>query len=394
MNRAAQITKTLLELSEDIETRLPGLRARYGQNYSDEDIRAIAEADPTKDTSCEYTTWLLEMRRSEQWTGVGSGDITEMRKLLERFIKNKSKKRFAQVGGKKDITQYATVAELKSHVEAAEAWDDATADAGTKGLNKIGDLLLLKVTNFDAAKRAAIEPGWPNSTAGWEELQLHAGTGEPGWPWSVWCTQKDSHYRYYSEKGPIYPIKKGKVPFVQVSFGHPQLRDIRNEEITPEVLEAIKPLFDVPEFDYLGERLIDEVKLKDKCLTMIRGYVNRYTQGFTKPAQGEGAPPVHIPPVGDDPERAKAELVPRIPRFYNMFVEIAQHWGNPVDERDRVTMRDIAADKRQQHYGEVQPLVDAIREMRPAQVLPPMLASLETFTNVFAELMQSVGHVR
>ena len=130
MNRAAQITKTLLELSEDIETRLPGLRARYGQNYSDEDIRAIAEADPTKDTSCEYTTWLLEMRRSEQWTGVGSGDITEMRKLLERFIKNKSKKRFAQVGGKKDITQYATVAELKSHVEAAEAWDDATADAG------------------------------------------------------------------------------------------------------------------------------------------------------------------------------------------------------------------------------------------------------------------------
>lgn len=61
MNRAVDIVKTLLDICEDLNTRLPGLLNRFSSRFSEEQIRQIAEADPTAGTSCEYTEWLLDL---------------------------------------------------------------------------------------------------------------------------------------------------------------------------------------------------------------------------------------------------------------------------------------------------------------------------------------------
>ena len=78
--RVNSIVDSLLDLNEDINTRLPGLLTRFPK-YTREEILQMAEADPTKDTRCEYITWLLNLRRAEKWDGTAE----PVRDLLVRF---------------------------------------------------------------------------------------------------------------------------------------------------------------------------------------------------------------------------------------------------------------------------------------------------------------------
>lgn len=386
MNSANDIVENLLDLREDLDSRMAQLTQQF-PNFTEQEIREFAQADPTSPKYAEYTTWICRMRRDGLWTGAGTGDVDDMRNLLTRYSAVKRKPRFTQIGGKTDITQYDNVAELRQHVDRALAadWDEAQAKSGTTAINKIAPLLLLKITNFDAAKKAAIEPGQAApDNADFSDFIEHAGTGDLGWPWACWCTQRSNHYATYA-KGPLYVVKKGKFPYVQVSFANPQLRDIKNWCLTPEVLEEIKPLFNIPEFDFVGvPRIIDESRLKNKCLTMIKGTVNRALNGYVK---GDGT---HIAPTATNRREVIQSLVPKIPRFYMLFVEIQNNWDNPLDERDKLIMHDIKANNRFHSYGEAEPLAEYIRTSRPQQTTAPVLESLEAFTVMFTELLKNV----
>ena len=386
MSRAEDIVESLLGLTEDLQAKIPVLLRQF-PNFTEQEINEFAQADPTSPARAEYITWICRMRRDGMWDGVGVGDFANMRDLLTRYHAVKKKPRFTQVNGKTDINQYNTVVELRQHVDAAlkEDWDAAAAKAGTEVLNKIGPLLLLKITNFDAAKKVAIEPGQAApDNADFNDINQHAGTGEPGWPYACWCTQRASHYPSYSN-GPLYTIKKGKFPYAQISFAHPQMRDIKNQTISPDVTEEIKPLFLVPEFAFIGgTRLIDEAKLKNKCLTMIKGTISRALNGYIKQ---DGT---HVDPTATDRAAVIQSLIPKVPRFYGLFVEIAKNWNHPVDTRDELIKREIKADNRGRSYGEAEPLAAYIRENLAAETVPPVLQSLEAFTAMFTELLDNV----
>ena len=166
MNRAVDIVKTLLDICEDLNTRLPGLLNRFSSRFSEEQIRQIAEADPTAGTSCEYTEWLLDRQLSG---GYDSANADKMKDILTKYHslkqKPKLKQRFVSLGGHLSIGEYKNATELTQHVELAFVpdFDENEVRAGTRPITKIGDLSLFEVTNFEAARKIAIAPGDPHA---------------------------------------------------------------------------------------------------------------------------------------------------------------------------------------------------------------------------------------
>lgn len=251
MNRAVDIVKTLLDICEDLNTRLPGLLNRFSSRFSEEQIRQIAEADPTAGTSCEYTEWLLDRQLSG---GYDSANADKMKDILTKYHslkqKPKLKQRFVSLGGHLSIGEYKNATELTQHVELAFVpdFDENEVRAGTRPITKIGDLSLFEVTNFEAARKIAIAPGDPHAQEDFGHFKSHAGTRAPGWPYTAWCTQFLNHYNIYAD-APLYVVKKGNLPYAQVSIGHKQILDIKDDPMSDDALRTVAPILAIPELE-------------------------------------------------------------------------------------------------------------------------------------------------
>ncbi len=391
MNPAENIVLQLLDLQEGVEERLPLLLKQFPE-YSEDQIREIALTDPTGDKG-SYLTWLLRMHRAGEWTKENADTI---RHLLDTYNQIKNTQQFVANGGNKDIGSYKRLSDLQQDVQNAAPpnWDELRAKVGTHALSAHQDMLLLKITNFDAAKKVAIQPGQaPGPGTGFLDIQAHSGTGTPGWPWTAWCTMLDGHYQRYSD-APLYVVKVANVPFVQISFKHGQINDIHDQAATRDKVRRILPLFSDPdliitEFSNVLERQlkIDPRRLITTCQFLIKNAIRRSTSGY-KTTAGK-----IVQPTASSREEAVEQLRARIPKIYEMFARIARDWDNITDEKDIHVKNSIRAvnEPRKTYIGELGMLIDHMSKIvTQGADVPPVLENLEKFTAQFNQLVNKV----
>jgi hypothetical protein len=283
--RVSKAVDVLLDLHEDINSRMQNLLAAFPA-YSEQAIRNMAQADPTAKKAGNYITWICKMYKEGKWAkssstaqpsrddrrldiAIPDPDIFELNSILSGFdtrkvlavFAKKNDKFFPRPGMCRDIMNYKTPEEVEAAVKRSivielTPEELAEATAGTKvicgGVLKDKDLILLEITSFQAARVSAKGTGDfvpPDINHGL--LLQHAGTGDPGWPWAGWCTSVLKLYEYYSP--PLYVVKKGENPYIQVWFGKGngdgQAMDIHDKSINIDQAVEIAPLFNAPEFD-------------------------------------------------------------------------------------------------------------------------------------------------
>lgn len=359
--RSLEIVETLLDLREDLNGKLPVLMQQFTE-FPEEQIRQMAEADPTSPQRADYITWLLRLRRRNAW----DGNPEPVRGLLTRFEEIKQA-RFTGYEGQKDINQFQSIDELAQTMEANKnaGSKKQKADTGAKKLTSGGGLTLFQMMTPEAARKFAI------------------GKGTTDNPQTSWCTIAIETARNYIEQyGGLFVVMKGSDPYVQVCFGSPQAKDIRDHEISPAVAKEIAPVFDSPIFDKQWSTFeyrptgwaVNDSHIEKQLLRLIKRWYNEKLEGHTHPRTGDWVPAT-AKTVGEARESLRAKLK----SFFDLF-------ATAVAKQDEQIIRQIG--ERHGAPGGLQAIYNAIYERRQPQAiqLPPLLQDYAAMEAKFNEL--------
>lgn len=345
--RSLEIVEKLLDLHEDLNGKMPVLTKQFTE-FPEEQIRQMAEADPTSPERADYITWLLRLRRRNAW----DGSTEPVRGLLTRFEEIK-RARFTGYEGKKDINQFQSIDELAQTMEANKdaGSKKQKADTGAKKLNQEGNLTLFQMMNGEAARRFAIGKGTVNA------------------PQTSWCTiAVETANNYINQYGGLFVVMKGSDPYVQVCFGSPQAKDIQDREINPTVAKEVAPVFDIPLFDKQWSTYeyrptgwaVNDGHIEKQILRLIKRWYNEKLEGHTHPRTGEW-----VGPTAQTVAEARESLRGKLQSFFDLF-------ANAVRTQDEQIIRQIG--ERHGSPGGLQAMFNAIYERHhPQEVALPLL---------------------
>lgn len=359
--RSLEIMETLLDLREDLNAKIPVLTQQFTE-YTEADIRAMSAADPTSPERADYITWLLRLRRTGTW----DGNTEPVRGLLTRFEEIK-RARFTGYQGQKDINQFKSVEELAQTMEANKdaGSKKQKADTGAKKLTQDGSLTLFQMMTPEAARKFAI------------------GKGTTDNPQTSWCTIAiETARNYIVQYGGLFVVMKGSDPYVQVCFGSPQAKDVRDHEINPQVAKEIAPVFDDPMFDRQWSTFeyrptgwsVNDGHIEKQLLRLIKRWYNEKLEGHTHPRTGDW-----VGPTATTIAEARESLRGKLKSFFDLFAAA-------VAKQDEQIIRQIG--ERHGAPGGLQAMYNAVYERHhPQEVqLPPLLQDYGAMEAKFDEL--------
>jgi hypothetical protein len=374
MPEPQEIVEKLLDLVEDLGAKLPVLLKQFPE-YSEAEIRAMAEADPSE--KANYLTWLLRLRRQ----GVWDGSEQPARDALTRFEEIK-RGRFGGFNGKRDINQYKSLDELQQTLadNPTAGTRKERAQKGAKALKKEGDLALFQMLTPETASKFCIGRGTPGDTSTYD---------------ARWCTSAiETAQNYMENQGELYVVLKAGQPYVQVEFDekqrqtNPQAKDAANQEINYSVATEIAPLFDDPMFDkiwakYKPQRTgwtVRDEHIERKISQLISRWYKEKLKGHMHSEKG-----TWIAPSAATLAEVRASLTENMPQFFQLF---ATCLSDPSAKDNEPVVRQLG-----EHTGSpagVQALFNAVYDRRhpdeTESALPPLLQNLETFMAKFNEL--------
>ena len=360
--RSLEIVEALLDLTEDLNAKLPVLMKQFPE-YPQDQIEQMAQADPTSPQRADYITWLLRLRRQNTW----DGNPEPVRGLLARFEEIKQAK-FNGYVGQRDINQIKSIDELAQLMEAnklAGTRKERTAK-GTKLVAKDGALTNIQMLTPEAAVKFAI------------------GKGTPEHPETRWCSSALGTARGYIDQGPMFVVMKGSNPYVQVHFASSQAKDIQDREISPAVAKEIAPVFDAPEFEPMWSKFefrptgwaVNDGHIEKQLLRLIKRWYNEKIEGHTHPRTGEW-----VGPTAKTVAEARESLRAKLKDFFGLFSEA-------VAKQDEQIIRQIG--ERHGAPGGLQAMYNAVYERHHPQAvqLPPLLQDYGAMEAKFDELAQ------
>jgi len=358
--RSLEIVETLLDLREDLNSKMPVLTKQFTE-FPEEQIRQMAEADPTSPQRADYVTWLLRLRRQNLW----DGNPEPVRGLLARFEEIKQAN-FADYNGIKDVNQFRSIDDLSQTMDANKeaGTKKYKADTGAKRLNKVGDLTMLQILNGQASRKFAV------------------GKGTVERPQTTWCTiAVDTAERSYIPGG-LFVVMKGSDPYVQICFGSPQAKNVANQEINAEVAKEVAPVFDVPALDPYWNKFqyrpngwaVNDGHIEKQLLRLIKRWYNEKLEGHTHPRTGEW-----VAPTVTTTAEARETLRGKLKSFTDLFAAA-------ITNQDEQIIRQIG--ERHGNSGGLQAIYNAIYERRHPQSvqLPSLLQDYGALEAKFDEL--------
>lgn len=359
--RTLEIVEALLDLNETLDSKMALLTQQFTE-FPEEQIRQMAEADPTSPQRADYVMWLLRLRRQNAW----DGQVEPIRTHLARYDEIKKAQDFT---GKTDIGQYKKIDELVTDLEANKLAGSHAQKAatGAKRLSQSGDLSLFQMLTPDAARKFAI------------------GQGSVPAPQTVWCfialeTAKD----YINNKGGLFIVLKGPDSYVSVCFGsRPEAKNIRNKEITMPVAKEIAPLFDIPMFEKEWTQFqyrptnwtVTDRHLEAQLLRLIKRWYNEKLEGHAHPRTGDW-----VLPTIQNAQEAREGLRTKLKSFFDLFI-------TAIRAEDETIIRQFG--ERNGETNGLQALYNAIYEshnMAEGAALPLLLQDFAAFNAKYDEL--------
>lgn len=358
--RSLEIVETLLDLCEDLNSKMPVLMQQFTE-FPEELIRQMAEADPTSPQRADYVTWLLRLRRQNAW----DGNPEPVRGLLARFEEIKLAN-FADYNDIRDINQFRSIDDLSQTMEANKmaGTKKHKANTGVKRLNKVGDLTMLQILDGEASRKFAV------------------GKGTVEKPQTLWCTIAiDTANRTYIPGG-LFVVMKGNDPYVQICFGNPQAKNVQNQEINAEVAKEVAPVFNVPDLDAYWSKFqfrpngwaVTDEHIEKQLLRLIKRWYNEKLEGHTHPRTGEW-----VGPVVTTTAEARETLRGKLRSFTELFAAA-------ITNQDEQIIRQIG--ERHGTSGGLQAIYNSIYELNHPQAVqfPTLLQDYGALEAKFDEL--------
>lgn len=357
--RSLTIVETLLDLHEDLNSRMAQLKQQFPE-YTDDQILQMSQADPTSPQQADYITWLLRLRRRNAW----DGSVEPVRSLLARFEEIKQA-RFNGYVGQRDIGQIESVDELAQLMEANKlAGTRKERASGTQVKAKEGDLTNIQMLTPEAAVKFSI------------------GNGTPNQPEARWCTSSLGTARGYIVQGPLFVVMKGKSPYAQIHFASNQAKNLQNNDVNLTVAEEIAPLFSDPSFDRFWSTfqyrpagwIVNDSHIKNRLMQLIKRWYSEKLEGYTNARTGEW-----IAPAATTLAEARESLRGKLKSFFDLFAAA-------VAKQDEQIIRQLG--ERHGAAGGLQAMFNFVFVLRNPQSvqLPPLLQDYGALEAMFDEL--------
>jgi hypothetical protein len=392
MTRTESIVTELLDLCEDLESKIKGSMQTYPE-FSEQQIREMAQGDPTVDTTAMYLAYLLRWRRQ----GIWDGNIAMVRELLANFdeVKKSRKLKFVRAGGKLDIGAYKSLEDLQRDVRAAMSIELDTPEArkGLKVISQKDDLVLYRPDNYAAALKLAVEPGGTFPGYTWGDIMKHTESGSAVWPWAGWCWQKPEHWEKYSRPRDLYVVTKGGKGFCAIAFHSGEVMNAKDTSSSKADVRLMAPLFNNPEFhdkfqhyQYKKEGwYFDDKMVKTTMLKKIKQFFKDRLEGVTSAYRADDKPPTLKTPE-EARVRACRLFRPGVSKTGVPRMGLYEAIVTAPTREDKELLRMVGA--RNESVNNLQLIFNIIWEMEhPKNVdLPPLLETEEAFYTEFDKI--------
>lgn len=358
------------QLLEDLESRLPALVAQF-PDQTEDSIRLLGTYDPTDG---KYITWILTRLRKE-----GGGMTPEagedLRRNLERFERVK---RLPGFTGPRDINQYGTFEDFhRQMAEAGTLMSKGEQEKSYRKLATFSDYTLTQIMTEAAAKKFA------------QNTSL--------------CFVGDYYARLYVvEQPPLYGVFKDKQPVAALHPRSNQYRDMRNGNLTGDLLRVVLKLVrraHQPLLDAWYQSKIEDAKAnverrrRERRREKRRAAVqpNRFVNGVAPLGQYEGFQMLAMQPTTG---RVLA-LLPETRRAGQPVLTLTDAEGNLVAMVDPIEGNALNAQGLQLDLPLARiahgAYIEYIRDMAPAW-LRSIADQPRTYQRVFQDIIENIRH--